>query len=114
MDTNLRKIGDIFLKHRSILVIFFIKNNIKRKGSVKDAAAEEMYKAYDDRKANIAQNIDAEDYEVAIKLIVECSEYINKFMENNRALSDDDDIRNKRVTFFTDFCGQCSRIIKIH
>ena len=86
----------------------------ERKGSVKDSAAEEMYKAYDDRKANIAQNIDAEDYEAAIKLIVECSEYINKFMENNRALSDDDDIRNKRVTFFTDFCGQCSRIIKIH
>lgn len=85
-----------------------------RKGSVNDATAKGMYKAYSDRKEKILQSINDERYEDAIKLIAECAVYINKFMDNNKALSDDVNIRNKRVAFFTEFCEVCSHIIKIH
>ena len=87
---------------------------ITRLDGVQDEAAEEMFRAFADRKESIAEGIRSERYEDAIKLIAECSAYVNKFMSENKALSDDADVKNNRLAFFGEFCGLCSQIIKIY
>ena len=50
---------------------------------------------------------------VGIREIAACAESITAFMENCRALCDDEALRCNRIAFFDDFCQVCGRIIQL-
>ena len=100
--------------NRIVKLIKYVKNEdaIFDK-SIVDEAARDMFYAFANSEAIIAEKINEELYEDAIKMIAECGKRINSFMDNNMALCDNIQLRNNRIAFFKRFCDVCSEIIQI-
>lgn len=81
--------------------------------SVIDPNAEAMFHAFYNEKNAIIEDIQAEEYEVAIQKIAEIGKTINAFMERHIALCGDSKLRLNRLAFFADFSNVCGTIIQI-
>ncbi len=78
-----------------------------------DAEAADMFRVFTGKREEIVRMVDEEEYSGAIRQIAACAESITAFMENCRALCDDEALRCNRIAFFDDFCAVCGRIIQL-